>query len=72
MLREAEERIVLNGVKISSGSPSINHILFADDTLIFCKATLEEGETIMKIVSDYEEASGQKINYDKCIISFEK
>ncbi|GAA0185048.1 hypothetical protein LIER_32336 [Lithospermum erythrorhizon] len=51
MLREAEERKVLTGVKISAGSPSISHILFADDTLIFCKATEDEGGRFEKRTS---------------------
>ncbi|GAA0176896.1 hypothetical protein LIER_29624 [Lithospermum erythrorhizon] len=35
MLREAEERKVLTGIKISRESPPISHILFVDDTMIF-------------------------------------
>ncbi|GAA0187339.1 hypothetical protein LIER_34627 [Lithospermum erythrorhizon] len=72
MLREAEERKAFTGVKISEGSPSISHILFADDTLILCKATQKEGEAIVSILRDYEEALGQKINFDKCGVSFER
>ncbi|GAA0176209.1 hypothetical protein LIER_42041 [Lithospermum erythrorhizon] len=72
MLREAEEWKVLTGVKISAGSPSVSHILFEDDTLIFCKATIEEGGTVILILRDYEEVLGKKINFDKCGVSFEK
>ncbi|GAA0139933.1 hypothetical protein LIER_35158 [Lithospermum erythrorhizon] len=72
MLRAAEEGRMLTGVKISTGSPNINHILFADATLIFCKATLEEGTKVVNILWDYEEALGQKINFEKCSVSFER
>ncbi|GAA0176361.1 hypothetical protein LIER_29367 [Lithospermum erythrorhizon] len=72
MLREAEERKVLTGIKISAGNPSVSHILFADDILIFCKATEDEGGTVVQILKDYEAASGQKINFDKCGVSFKK
>ncbi|GAA0187509.1 hypothetical protein LIER_34797 [Lithospermum erythrorhizon] len=43
MLREAEERKGLSRIKISRESPSINHILFSDGTMIFCKASRSEG-----------------------------
>ena len=28
----------LKGIKIASGAPCISHLLFADDTMFFCKA----------------------------------
>ncbi|GAA0164961.1 hypothetical protein LIER_20479 [Lithospermum erythrorhizon] len=42
MLRAAEERKALSGIRISKESPSISHILFADDTMIFGRANREE------------------------------
>ncbi|GAA0186350.1 hypothetical protein LIER_33638 [Lithospermum erythrorhizon] len=66
MLREAEERKTLSGIKIARESPSVSHILFADDTLLFCKASVAEGLEVMRVLQEYEEASGQKINLAKC------
>ncbi|GAA0172461.1 hypothetical protein LIER_26284 [Lithospermum erythrorhizon] len=71
MLREAEERNALTGIKISRESPSITHILFADDTMLFCKATRGESQEIRHILRDYETALGQKINLAKCSVSFD-
>ncbi|GAA0170020.1 hypothetical protein LIER_24375 [Lithospermum erythrorhizon] len=71
MLREAKERRALTGVKIRRESPSINHILFAHDTMLFCKASVDEGMEVMSILQDYEVASGQKINLGKCTVSFD-
>ncbi|GAA0160613.1 hypothetical protein LIER_17131 [Lithospermum erythrorhizon] len=71
MLREVELRKSLTGIKISRESPSISHILFADDTMIFCKAVVEEGNEVMRILKDYEVASGQKINRNKCSVSYD-
>ncbi|GAA0163890.1 hypothetical protein LIER_39678 [Lithospermum erythrorhizon] len=68
MLRSAEERRALSGIHISRESPSISHILFADDTMIFCRATLEEAKVVMNILREYEAVSGQMINI-KCSIS---
>ncbi|GAA0169691.1 hypothetical protein LIER_40809 [Lithospermum erythrorhizon] len=49
MLRSAEERRAISGIRISRESPSISHILFADDTMIFGRATVEEAEVIMGV-----------------------
>ncbi|GAA0185825.1 hypothetical protein LIER_33113 [Lithospermum erythrorhizon] len=69
--RDAEERKALTGVKISRESPSISHILFADDAILFCKASIEEGREIVRILREYEESSGQKINLEKRSVSFD-
>ncbi|GAA0144865.1 hypothetical protein LIER_36028 [Lithospermum erythrorhizon] len=70
MLRAAEERGALSGIRISRESPSISHILFADDTMIFSKAGVTEGEEVTRILREYELASGQMININKCSVSF--
>ncbi|GAA0153263.1 hypothetical protein LIER_43218 [Lithospermum erythrorhizon] len=71
MTRKAEERKALTGVKISKESPSISHIRFADDTMLFCKASARESQMVIRILRDYETASGQKINLEKCSVSFD-
>ncbi|GAA0161736.1 hypothetical protein LIER_17983 [Lithospermum erythrorhizon] len=40
-------------------SPSISHILFADHTMIFCKAGIEEGADVRRILGEYEEVGDQ-------------
>lgn len=44
---------------------AINHILFADDSIIFGDATVEGVEVILSIISEYEKASEEKVNYEK-------
>jgi len=44
--------------------------LFADDILLFCKATPEECEKIVGILIHYEEDLGQKVNKNKTAIFF--
>lgn len=53
------------GVRIARSCPSISHLFFADDSLIFFKATPEVCATIRNCLSIYERASGQLINYEK-------
>jgi len=47
-------------------------MLFADDNLIFCKASAKEAQAIKNTITQYENASGQKVNYDKYHIIFSK
>ncbi|KAL0360990.1 UNVERIFIED_CONTAM: putative mitochondrial protein [Sesamum radiatum] len=46
-------------------APRISHILFADDTLIFCEATFESMQAVSRILQRYSDASGQLINFKK-------
>ena len=43
----------------------ISHLFFADDNLIFCRATTEECSNLLDVLETYESASGQQLNHDK-------
>ncbi|XP_057422210.1 uncharacterized protein LOC130716023 [Lotus japonicus] len=59
----------LHGIKIARGAPIISHLLFADDSILFARASLEEAECVQNILATYERASGQMINFDKSMLS---
>ena len=44
--------------------------MFADDCLLFFRANIEECQVVIDILSQYEEASGQKLNNDKTSIFY--
>ena len=46
------------------------NLLFADDSLFFCKANRQECGVILQILKDYERASGQQINFAKSSLQF--
>jgi hypothetical protein len=60
----------LIGLKISRNSSTIHHLLFANDLLIFGKATPKEAHSIHAYLEKYCLWSGQSINSRKSSISF--
>ena len=54
LLREAESKKEIHGVKIGKKVEPISHLFFADDSLLFIKANNEEVEKILDIFSIYE------------------
>ena len=68
-----EERLGnIKGMKIASSSPAINHLLFANDLLLFGKASLIEAASIKGCLDKYCSWSGQSINSKKSSIRFSK
>ena len=55
----------LKGVVVCHGAPRISHLVFVDDNLIFCQATLGECEVLQQIFSIYEAVLRQQLNRNK-------
>lgn len=72
MLRKAEEKGAITGLKVARGAPPISHQLYADDSLFYCKGNTRELDHLNQILSSYSLASGQRINYQKSSIYFGK
>ncbi|KAK4390097.1 hypothetical protein Sango_2073000 [Sesamum angolense] len=68
----AEQESRLQGVSICRAAPPISHLLFADDTLIFCQASLEHFRAIKEVLEVYRLASRQEINSPKSSVAFSK
>ena len=65
LIQLAVDRGQMEGVKICRGGPRLSHFFFADDSLIFCKATLKECDELQRLLVVYEKASNQQLNHAK-------
>ncbi|KAL0406466.1 UNVERIFIED_CONTAM: putative mitochondrial protein [Sesamum latifolium] len=53
LIQDAENRGRLTGVAVARNAPRVSHLLFADDTLVFCEATKEQ-------INEWKHARGGK------------
>lgn len=60
----------MGGIVVSRGGPKLSYLFFADDSLIFCKASMEECNELQKILQVYKDALGQQLNQAKTSLFF--
>ena len=72
LVRKAGETRVLKGIKSSQNGVWVSHILFADDSLLFCQATMEENQKLLQLLAQYEVASSQATNRQNISLFFSK
>ena len=72
MIRRAEATNKLKGIQSCWGGVRISHLLFADDSLLFCEAKIGECQQLLDILTQYKETSGQAINKQKTTIFLSK
>jgi hypothetical protein len=72
LLYKAEREKRITRFPIVRGGLRLNHLFFADDSLLFCKANIPEWVQIQDILAIYEQASGQKLNREKTSIFFSR
>ncbi|KAM1714186.1 hypothetical protein ACFX12_024832 [Malus domestica] len=51
----------IEGIQVSGRGPCLSHLIFADNTLIFLKATKTNCTNIVKLLDSYYNASGQEV-----------
>lgn len=63
---------MLHGCTITKGAPLISHFLFVNDCYFFFRATKSEASVMKRILSRYEDVSGQIINKVKSTVTFSR
>lgn len=72
LCKKAQELGTMPGIRVARKCPKINHLLFADDTMIFTRSDPQSCDALLDILTSYELASGQKINPQKSSITFSR
>ncbi|KAK3218418.1 hypothetical protein Dsin_012388 [Dipteronia sinensis] len=70
LIRNSKKDGNLLGFRCCRRSPLVSHLFFADDSLLFCKATVGSCEEIGRVLKVYEKRSGQMVNLQKSNITF--
>ena len=72
LLKHSSQSLVLGGIKVAPTAPVVNHLLFADDSLLLFKSSVQGANEVSNLLDAYCLASGQRVNYDKSSIFFSK
>ncbi|XP_019183638.1 PREDICTED: uncharacterized protein LOC109178457 [Ipomoea nil] len=72
LLQQANNTGLIHGCRVSRGAPQISHLFFADDSLLFFKANVEEANEVRRCLTVYEDLSGQVVNYHKSSICYSR
>lgn len=70
VMNRAEREGNITGMKLTKHCPAIQHLLFVDDSLFLCRATLKECSNFLHCLELYGKASGQVINFQKSFVTF--
>ncbi|BFG30782.1 hypothetical protein CerSpe_170560 [Prunus speciosa] len=70
MLNQAVERGFVQGIRFSRDGPTLSHLFFADDSILFLKATERNCNAVASILNSYCHASGQVVNFEKSSVYF--
>ena len=60
----------IRGASICRRAPRISTLMFADNSIIFCRATSGEVGVINEVLQTYANAFGQCINMEKSLVYF--
>ena len=72
-LRKAQDQKKCGiGIKLSPRASKLPCLLFADDSLLFCRTNLETCQLLDRLLNNFCQNSGQLINYHKSSIIFSK
>jgi len=65
IVRQGEEKMLVESIKVGERQVKVSMLQYADDTLFFYKASIQSVLTLKAILKCFELASGLKVNYYK-------
>lgn len=72
LIARKEQTGRLQGISIGNGAPFVNHLLFADDSYLFTRATEDDYKEVADTLPLYERASGQMVILHKSEVCFSR
>jgi ribonuclease HI len=70
VLKEEINKGSITPLKVARGAPGISNLLFADDSLLFFKASVEEARAVDSTLKLFQRCTGQLLSPSKCSILF--
>ncbi|KAA3463501.1 reverse transcriptase [Gossypium australe] len=70
LMRLAGQENMIKDVKVSREAPSITHLMFADDCILFGDVSNRGINVLKEIIREYEVCSGQCVNFEKSTVLF--
>jgi hypothetical protein len=56
LIHKAADTKEIHGIKVARSAPQLSHLFFADDSLLFTRASSHEASKILNILSTYQRA----------------
>lgn len=72
LLKSRDQSSQVGGIQVAPSAPPVNHLLFADDSLLFFKANGAGATEVSNLLNSYCQALGQRINSSKSSVFFSK
>lgn len=69
MIKEVTEHRI-SGIKLKPTCPTLSHLFFADDAILFLKVNKDECAHVLRTLEVYNSASEQLVNFSKSAICF--
>ena len=72
LIKHAERNWDIYGYSLCKRDPKLRHLLFANDSLLFCRATVKECDKVLHILESYKRVTSQKVNRSKIALFLSK
>ena len=72
LLNAAQSSGDLPGLCASRNGPRVNHLLFADDCVVFIRTKMAEVQRLRDVLHTYANSSGQAVNFEKSTIFYSR
>jgi hypothetical protein len=66
LVKSYEKHGLMSRVRVCRRSPSISHLLFADDSVLFFKLNVVQARNVQQLLTIFERSTGQKLSPSNC------